>query len=179
MDVTFTKMSGRRYRMAVVREIGPMLEPRQGPGYDDHLPHDAVHFLVEAEARLRGGAFGRIAAGHNNIFTPADPAVRRRQNRREAKWSPSRVEHNDMERSERLASACSRLWELRAGHCSELPDWFPLLAPDLVDPSLIERILTRLDAFARRWHTLPVDGSITLTWPLPVKAKGRRMTTAR
>ena len=71
MDVTFTKDSGRRYLMTVVRERGPELAPRHGPGYDEYLPHDAVHFLVEAEARLTGGAFGRIAAGRNNLFWPA------------------------------------------------------------------------------------------------------------
>ena len=48
MEVTFTKMTGRRYMMTVVRERGPRLAPRTGPGYDEHLPHDAVHFLVEA-----------------------------------------------------------------------------------------------------------------------------------
>ncbi|MFD8420332.1 hypothetical protein [Streptomyces sp. NPDC059466] len=33
MDVTFAKVSGRRYCMTVVREHGrPQLAPRQGPG---------------------------------------------------------------------------------------------------------------------------------------------------
>ena len=59
MEVTFTKLPGRRYEMAVVRERGPVLAPRTGPGYHEYLPHDAVHFLVEAEAGLSGGAFGR------------------------------------------------------------------------------------------------------------------------
>jgi len=89
MEVTFTKAAGRRYVMTVVRERGPRLAPRQGPGYDDHVPHDAVHFLVEAEARLSSGVFGQIAAGHNNIFWPADPKAQRRQARRETKRPPS------------------------------------------------------------------------------------------
>jgi hypothetical protein len=55
MDVTFTKAPGRRYFMTVVRERGVPLAPRQGPGYHDYLPHDAVHFLVESEAGLSGG----------------------------------------------------------------------------------------------------------------------------
>src|SRR5947209_11365582 len=102
--------------MTVVRERGPRLAPRQGPGYDDHLPHDAVHFLVEAEARLSGGVFGRVAAGRNNIFWPDDPRTRRRQARREARRTSSAAEHADMARSEALASVCQPLWELRAGH---------------------------------------------------------------
>ena len=44
MEVTFTKAAGRRYVMTVARERGPRLASRHGPGYDDHLPHDAVPF---------------------------------------------------------------------------------------------------------------------------------------
>jgi hypothetical protein len=165
MDVTFTKLAGRRYRMAVVREHGPELAPRQGPGYDDYLPHDAVHFLVEAEAGLSGGAFGRIAAGRNNIFWAVDPSIRKRQARREAQRPPSKAEHADMARSETLASLCEPLWKLRAGQRSELPDWFASRASDVGEWPLVERILVRLDEFARCWHALPVGGSVTLPWP--------------
>lgn len=164
MDVTFTKLAGRRYRMAVVRERGPELAPRQGPGYDDYLPHDAVHFLVEAEAGLAAGVFGRIAAGRSNLFWAADPAVRKRQARREAKRSTSRAEHADMARSESLASVCEPLWKLRAGQRSELPDWFSSLAPDVGESPLVERILARLDAFATTWNALPPGGTVTLSW---------------
>lgn len=167
MDVTFTKVPGRRYRMTVVRERGPELAPRNGPGYDDYLPHDAVHFLVEAEAGLSGGVFGRIAAGRNNIFGAADPVVRKRQARREAKRPPSEAEHADMARSETLASLCAPLWQLRrAGQRPDLPDRFSSMESGIAQPQLVERILLRLDEFAARWHALPVGGSVTLSWPL-------------
>ena len=48
MEVTFTKLQGRRYLMTVVRDRGPELAPRQGPGYHDYLPHDAVQRTVAA-----------------------------------------------------------------------------------------------------------------------------------
>jgi hypothetical protein len=163
MDVTFTKDSGRRYLMTVVRERGPELAPRHGPGY---LPHDAVHFLVEAEARLTGGAFGRIAAGQSNMFWPADNRLLRHQKRREAKRKPSPGEHAQMGRSEDLASIARVLWHMRAGHLSEPPSWFGRVPPEDLESGLTERILVRLDEFAARWHALPPGGSITLTWPL-------------
>ena len=166
MDVTFTKDSGRRYLMTVVRERGPELAPRHGPGYDDYLPHDAVHFLVEAEARLTGGAFGRIAAGQSNMFWPADNRLVRHQKRREAKRKPSPIEHAQMGRSESLASVCQVLWQLRGGHRREPPAWFDRVPPEDLQSGLTERILARLDEFAARWHALPPGGSITLTWPL-------------
>jgi len=124
MEVTFSKLSGRRYMMTVVRERGPELAPRQGPGYHDYLPHDAVHFLVEAEAGLSSGIFGQIAAGRNNIFTTADPALRRHQARREAKQRARGMNRADMARSESLASLCLPLWELRTGRRGELPEWY-------------------------------------------------------
>jgi hypothetical protein len=166
MRVTFTKVGGRRYVVTVIRERGPELAPRQGPGYDDYLPHDAVHFLVEAESGLTAGVFGQIAAGRNNLFWPADPAQQRRQARKERKLKPRDNERADMARSEELASVCWPLWELRVGHRREPPAWFSRVQPGTLESPLVERILARLDVFAAQWHSLPGGGSITLTWPM-------------
>jgi hypothetical protein len=173
MDVTFTKVPGRRYQMTVVRERGPRLAPRNGPGYDDYLPHDAVHFLVEAEAGLSAGAFGQLAAGRSNIFWAADAGVRKRQGRREARRPDGPAERADMACSELLASVCPPLWQLRTGRRSELPDWFASVDPGLSHSPLVERILARLDDFAESWHALPAGSGLTVSWPQP----GRRRHT--
>lgn len=165
MRVTFTKLPGRRYEMTVVRERGPQLAPRQGPGYHDYLPHDAVHFLVEAEAGLTAGVFGRIAAGENQMFWPADRALLRRTRRREKKRSRSPQEHADMGRSEELAGLCQVLWEMRAGVRSSAPEWFSLLPEGATESPLVRRILARLDSFASEWHALRPGDGITLAWP--------------
>jgi hypothetical protein len=169
MEVTFTKLPGRRYLMTVDREIGPQLAPRTGPGYHDYLPHDVGHFLAEAEAGLAGGVFGRIAAGHSNLFWPADPALLRRQGRRERKWRPSPAERADMDRSEALASLGEVLWEWRAGHRQRLPQWVTNLSPTEMGSPLMRRLLARLSDFAAQWHALPDHGSITLPWPVPIR----------
>lgn len=166
MEVTFTKLAGRRYAMGIVREHGPTLAPRGGPGYHDYLPHDAVHFLVEAEARLAGGVFGRIARGGGTFFWPADAALVRKQARREKARKPTPAQHADMARSEMLAGTCQVLWEARAGHLATLPEWFSQVEPETVESDLVRRIVGRLDEFAAMWHSLPVGGSITLEWPL-------------
>jgi hypothetical protein len=168
MDVTFTKLGGRRYGIAVTRERGPELAPRRGPGYHDYVPHDVAHFLVEAEARLSGGVFGRIAAGRNNVFWPADPAVKRHQARREAKRPPTAAERADMARSEGLASYCVPLWELRERRICELPPWAVETEREhagLRESPLVARVLARMDDFGARWHALPEGGAITLAWP--------------
>src|ERR1700733_1706534 len=154
MRVTFTKASGRRYFMTIARERGVDLAPRQGPGYHDYLPHDAVHFIAEREAGLTGGVVGRIAAGQSNIFSAADPRRQGRVARREARRRPNASQRADMERSETLASICLPVWELRAGLRSQLPAWTARVEPALVGSPVIDRIVAQLDEFAARWHEL-------------------------
>jgi hypothetical protein len=178
MEVTFTKLPRRRYEMTVLRERGPVLAPRAGPGYHEYLPHDAVHFLVEAEARLIGGVFGRIAAGHSNIFWPADPALLRRQRRRDKAHKPTPGEHADMATSENLTGVCQVLWEIRAGQRAAPPEWFSRLDAETLESPLVQRILDRLDEFAARWHHLPAYGSITLAWDAATRADPRRGDSA-
>jgi hypothetical protein len=132
VEVTFTKLPGRRYEMSIVREHGPRLAPRGGPGYHDYLPHDAVHFLVEAEARLAGGVFGRIAGGQGNLFYPADPALLRKHGRREKARKLTPAQHADMARSEALAGTCQVLWEMRAGRLATPPEWFSRVEPEML-----------------------------------------------
>jgi hypothetical protein len=166
MEVTFTKLAGRRYTMAITREHGPALAPRGGPGYHDYLPHDAVHFLVEAEARLAGGVFGRVARGESTLFWTADPALRRKHARRARARKPDPAQHADMAMSERLAGTCQVLWEMRAGHLATAPEWLSRAGPETLEPGLVQRIMVRLDEFAAMWHPLPAGGSITVGWPL-------------
>jgi hypothetical protein len=170
VKVTFTKRPGRRYEMSIMREHGPLLAPRGGPGYHDYLPHDAVHFLVEAEARLAGGVFGRIASGQGNLFYPADQALLRKHGRRERARRPTPAQRADMSRSEDLAGVCQVLWEMRAGQRDSPPEWFSQVEPEILGSDLVRRIMDRLDEFAMRWHMLPAGGSITLEWPLKVPA---------
>jgi len=175
MEVTFTKLEGRRYLMTVVRERGPELAPRQGPGYDDYLPHDAEHVLAESEAGLsRVSSGGSPSAGAT--FSRRPPrSYGRHQARWEAKRRPRATDYADMACSESLASLCQPLWELHAGLRSELPLWTSRVEPDLVASPLVERIVERLGEFAARWHALPADGSVTLVWPLARQERsGRR-----
>jgi hypothetical protein len=162
MRVVFTKGPGTSYDIAVHRETGAALAPRNGPGGHPYLPHDLVHFLVEAEAGIKLWVYGRLAVGDNGLFWPADPAERgkaaRRRKTKGVQSSPRAKA--DMARSEELAGIAVPVWEVRSGHARELPAY--VTAGEI--PPVVDRIVSRFDAYADRWHSLPVGDSLTLTW---------------
>jgi len=146
--------------VAIEREHGPRLVPRAAPGYDDLMPHDLAHYLVEEAFGIPLGVFGQLAAGGAGVFTPAaaDRTARvRRSERRIAVAGRS-----DMGRSERLVHLCVSEWKRRSGLLAALPagvDAGPVTAPEL------DRAVARLEQVSRRWRVLPVGGSLTLEWP--------------
>jgi hypothetical protein len=160
MRVTFTRDGGRRYSIAIERERGPELVPRPAPGYDDHLPHDLAHYLVEEQFGLALGVFGRLAAGGGGMYTPA-PADRSERYARTARRLAAAGRH-DMGRSETLVYLCVSEWQRRTGRRATLPDGVDTSA---AGPAELDRAVRRLDEVSRRWHALPPGGSLTFTWP--------------
>ncbi|WP_447762336.1 hypothetical protein [Sphingopyxis panaciterrae] len=65
MKVHFIRSGEHRYSMRIERGKGPALVMDPAPGFDPDLPHDMVHFVVEAALGLKTGVFGQIAAGGN------------------------------------------------------------------------------------------------------------------
>jgi hypothetical protein len=63
MKVHFIRSGERRYSMRIERAGLPVLAMDPAPGFDADVPHDMVHFVVEAVLGLKGGVFGQIAAG--------------------------------------------------------------------------------------------------------------------
>lgn len=171
MDVSFERTGERRYATVVTL---PGRHPRRmdpAPGYDDHIPHDLVHYLTEAELGLASGVFGRAAAGGGGFTetaeTPGDPRRRAREQRRLKKREASlnRTDPGDMGRSECLAGLCDIAWRRRAG--ASAPEWARRKQIPPQDAAAVGRILDRLDEVAPLWHELPVGGALTFTWPSP------------
>jgi hypothetical protein len=172
MKVTFAKTGLRRYTVTVDRERWPRVATR-APGYDDHLPHDLLHFVAEAEWRLDGAVFGQLAAGGDaGSFLPTDPArvnraVRDRKRRRRLAPKPKG------RRSEVLTYILGTAWQARHGRAA-LPDtWDEKLAAARVDPVRLERVLDRLDELSERWQELRVGDGLTLEWPRPESRRRR------
>jgi hypothetical protein len=181
--VTFTKTGEHRYGVFVERELSPDVAMDPAPGYHDHLPHDLLHFVAEAEWKLDGAVFGQLAAGGDGgTFAPIDPALvaRAMRDRKRAKRAAGKPRGR---RSELLADVLEHAWAVRRG-IETAPVREERLASARVEPSQLERVLARVDELAEQWHALPVDGSLTLEWPRPegrprTRRRAERATTAR
>ncbi|MFB4315186.1 hypothetical protein [Actinomadura sp. 21ATH] len=175
MDVVFTRTGERRYGVTVT---GPGLDPRgmdPAPGYDEHIPHDLVHYVVEAELKLSGGLYGRAAENGGGFLLLGDLPGRRERGRRQRRVKKRdahlrRRDHAgaaDMERSERLAALTDTEWRRRraAARGDRRPPW--VVPPEISaeDGRAIDRIMPRLDEVAARWNALEVGESLTFTWP--------------
>jgi hypothetical protein len=159
MQVTFTKTDGKRYAVAIRREHGPSLLPRFAPGYDDRMPHDLAHYLVEEHFQIELGVWGQLAAGGGGIFTPAPDdntlTVQRRAQRIGA------IGRADMARSEQLVVITVAAWERTIDRVKHQA--WPYATE--VDDEELRGAVRRMGGVADRWHSLPYGRSITFTWP--------------
>src|SRR3954471_10991301 len=178
MRVTFRKTNQRRYGVHVQRDAAPALW-MYGPGYDDDLPHDLLHFVVEAEFGLDGAVFGDVAAGGNaKLFQPVDKALVATM------WRKKRMHRYVLPegmRSERLAGVLKTAWKARRsgrplpaewddrlgarGGGAAGGEWNDRRAAAGVGAAEVEALLPKLDALAETWRTLPPGGELTLEWP--------------
>jgi hypothetical protein len=171
MQVTFTKTGGKRYTVAITREHGPALLPRFAPGYDDLMPHDLAHYVVEEYFNIELGVWGQLAAGGGGIFTPAPEdntvTVQRRTQRIGA------IGRADMARSEQLVVITVAAWERAIGRVKHQARPYAID----VDRDELRGAVHRMGEVAERWRALPQGRSITFTWPRELTfnaAKSRR-----
>jgi hypothetical protein len=172
MNVRFRRTGVRRYAVIVTLDGESPRAMDPAPGYDDDIPHDLVHYVVEAELGLVNGVYGRAAQGAGTFITTSERDVsprerarkRRKQQRRERAAGAMDAHHSaEMAESERLAAVCDVAWRRRHG---QRPD--PARTPPVTraeDPAPVERVVSRLDSLAPRWRALPVGGELIFEWP--------------
>jgi hypothetical protein len=164
VKVSFVKSGAHQYLVIVERDVASNLQMHPAPGYDEWLPHDMVHFLVEREAGLEDGIFGQLAAGGDaHTFVPTEQQRTRRWARRSERRN--RTTGRDIGRSEELAFAALVTWKSRAaGHR-------PTKRFAEATMAEVEGLLPALDEAAHDWHGLALGESLTLDWPWPERAR--------
>jgi len=176
MEVEFQRIGKRRYAVSVHRPGHIDLEMNPAPGYDDLLPHDLVHFVVERELGLQRGIFGQLAAGGTaGTFHPIPSASRSREwsrvsrelARRGAKLL--REGRSDCQLSESVAQLCHKAWLARAlVNPSQTAGLDPGVTQDQLD-----RVSHQLDELSAQWVRLHVGEVLTVVWPECDRKLGR------
>lgn len=165
MRIEITKHDGGYYSMRVAGNRGRTLAPRRGPGHGALVPHDVAHLLVEIELGLHGGVFGRVARMKSTWFPLSDSKEETRHLRRVKKWFPTPQDRADMAKSEQVVGIGEALLARKLEGNRELPDWFSRFPDGIEESPEVVRTVDRFEEFTRRWHSLPVDGSLTIDWP--------------
>jgi len=178
MQVRFKRTGERRYATFVVREGEPLGAMDPAPAYDDDIPHDLVHYVVEAELGLANGVYGRAAQGAGTFVSTAGrdstPRERARQQRRQRRRERSLALHDerhaaDMAESERLAALCDLAFRRKRGQRPDGGRTPPELRPG--DAPSVERVVSRLDTLAPLWRALAVGDELVFEWPSAVPAR--------
>jgi hypothetical protein len=177
MNVRFKRTGVRRYAVTVTVAGEPPRVMDPAPAYDDDIPHDIVHYVVEAELGLTNAVYGRAARGAGTFVATSEPdgnpreraRQRRKQQRREkALASQDAARTEDMARSERLAGLCDVAWRRKHGQQPDPMRSAPVLRSE--DAADVDRVVARLDVVAPRWRALPVGKELVFEWPHVVPA---------
>jgi hypothetical protein len=184
MKVRFRRTGVRRYAVVVTLAGEPSRAMDPAPGYDDDIPHDLVHYVVEAGLGLTNGVYGRAARGAGTFITTEERDVsprerarkQRKQQRRERALAAQDTGHAaEMAESERLAALCDVAWRRKHGQHPDPGRSAPV--PRKEDAADVERVVSRLDAIAPLWRALLIGDELVFDWPDVVPTQNATTST--
>ncbi len=151
VTVTFTRTKVRGYSLKIEALNIPTAVMDPAPGYDDRLPHDVAHFIVENELSIEGGIFGQMAQG--GILRPAETDARTQRKSKRKREKVFAANKKDALFSEHAIYAAQSRWEKHD------------IIPDTKIPQTdLDRLISKFEEFAAKWSKTPVGGSIVLEW---------------
>ena len=186
MIVHFRRTGQRRYAVQVKRSSFPDLVMDPAPGYDDLMPHDLLHFVVEAQLGLTRGIFGQLAAGgdagtFHPTFKPGESSrefARLRNRLRERGEKLKREGREDCAQSERATYICWYEWHARSQsgkrrnvalpmseEAGQVRDVSPRTELRALNGVKLTEICKHLDELSSHWSRLKVGESIMVSWP--------------
>jgi hypothetical protein len=178
MEVQFVRVGNHRYSVVVHRAGHPSVEMNPAPGYDDLMPHDLLHFVVERHLKLRRGIFGQLATGGTaGTFRLVSPAsTTREQSRRARNLSRrgaklARDGQADCVVSEYAAQVCHQAWSTGARATAQSRLGTKVGADLVLTPEQLESVCAELEELSAAWKRLEVGQALTLVWPDSIQKK--------
>jgi len=142
MEISFTKLSDDRHRVAVLRGDGSSdaaeLESRS------FLRHDLAHYAVESEVPIGHGFWGSVADG--------------------AALSGEGIAGPEAQLAESLAGPIQTLMRDEADAAAYLRV-ISAIAPQLATPELAARIHEHVRRLRGHWKATPFGSTMQLAWP--------------
>jgi hypothetical protein len=182
MLLVFRRTGNRRYSVVAKRDEMPDVEMDPAPGYNELIPHDLMHLVVEAKLGLARGIFGQLAAGAGTfrLLVPSDESsrdvnrLRKRMKMRGEKVM--REGRDDCLRSERATHICWQAWlarslstkqrKLSRSMSKQAQQGLTGAKEDrLINDKSLNQIFRHLDELSSHWSQLKVGQSMTVRWP--------------
>lgn len=186
MILLFRRTGQRRYSIAAQRPGFPDLVMDPAPGYDNLIPHDMMHLVVESRLGLTRGVFGQLAAGGDagTFHMPLKPD----KSSRETARARSRIKargakllregRDESARSERATYICWYEWLARS-QSSELKKRASAMAKNAkqvtnaagmaelraLNQKKLDEICRHLDHLSSHWSRLDVGQTMAVRWP--------------
>ena len=186
MLLIFRRTGQRRYAVEARRTSFPDVEMNPAPGYDQCIPHDMMHLVVEAKLGLTRAVFGQLASGgdagtfhlspHSQGTTRDLARLRRAVKARGEKLL--REGRDESEQSERATYICwyERLSRSQANEprttaqtmsqqAKQVREVTPPKELRRLDETTLADICRRLDELSSHWSRLNVGEAMTVRWP--------------
>jgi len=185
MLLEFQRSGQRRYGIHVKRPPFPDVEMSPAPGYDQLMPHDMMHLVVEARLGLTRGVFGQLAEGgdagtfHLSIYKQTTRELSRARSRLRTRGKKLLLEGRDESaQSERAAYICWHEWRNRSSVDKQRSEARSMTSQarqvkDVagkqellnLNKRKIEEICDYLDKLSSHWSQLEVGQSMIVRWP--------------
>ncbi len=194
MLLIFRRTGQRRYAVEARRTAFPDVEMNPAPGYDQFIPHDLMHLVVEAKLGLTRAVFGQLASGgdagtfhlspHSQGTTRDLARLRRAVKVRGEKLL--REGRDESIQSERATFICWYEWlsrsraneprttvETMGQQAKQVRKETPAKELRRLDETTLVDICRHLDELSSHWSKLNIGEAMTVRWPdLAVSTEG-------
>jgi hypothetical protein len=186
MLVLFRRTGQRRYSIEAQRPEFHDVVMNPAPGFDDLMPHNMMHLVVEAQLGLTRGVFGQLASGGDagtfHLPLQHDKSSRetaRARTRLKARGAKLLKEGRDESAfSERATYICWHEWLTRSSS-SELKKRAHTMTKNaeqvsssagatelrMLNQRKLDEICSHLDRLSSHWSKLEVGQSLAVRWP--------------